>query len=140
MSLAMSKAEREAFLADLRVGVVSMNRESLGPLSAPIWYAYDDGQIWFTTGAESRKGKLMQPGSRISLVVQTETAPYRYVSVEGPITVREPAVLERDIRPMAIRYLGEAAGNQYADHSSDAGNVLIKMQPEKWLSVDYSKM
>lgn len=140
MSLAMSKAEREAFLADLRVGVVSMNRESLGPLSAPIWYAYDDGQIWFTTGAESRKGKLMQPGSRISLVVQTETAPYRYVSVEGPITVREPAVLERDIRPMAIRYLGEAAGNQYADHSSDAGNVLIKMQPEKWLSVDYGKM
>ncbi|MFN3239793.1 MAG: pyridoxamine 5'-phosphate oxidase family protein [Pseudomonadales bacterium] len=140
MSLAMSKAEREAFLADLRVGVVSMNRETLGPLSAPIWYAYDDGQIWFTTGAESRKGKLMQPGSRISLVVQTETAPYRYVSVEGPITVREPAVLERDIRPMAIRYLGEAAGNQYADHSSDAGNVLIKMQPEKWLSVDYGKM
>jgi hypothetical protein len=62
------------------------------------------------------------------------------VSVEGPITVREPAVLERDIRPMAIRYLGEAAGNQYADHSSDAGNVLIKMQPEKWLSVDYGKM
>lgn len=140
MSLAMSKEVREAFLADLHVGVVSMNRQTLGPLSAPIWYAYSDGVVWFTTGAESRKGKLMQLGDRISLVAQTESAPYQYVSVEGPIVAREPAVLERDIRPMAIRYLGEAAGNQYADHSSGEGNVLIKMLPEKWLTVDYSQM
>ncbi len=139
MSLAMSKAEREQFLAELHVGVVSMNRPELGPLSAPIWYAYEDGVVWFTTGGGSRKGELMQLGERISLVAQTETAPYCYVSVEGPIVAREPAVLERDIRPMAIRYLGEAAGNNYADHSSDEGNVLIKLKPEKWLSVDYGK-
>lgn len=140
MSLAMTKTEREAFLSDLHVGVVSMNRAQLGPLSAPIWYAFDEGLVWFTTGEQSLKGKLMQMGDRISMVAQTEAAPYQYVSVEGPIVVRVAADLERDIRPMAIRYLGEQGGNQYADHSSAEGNVLVKMKPEKWLTVDYSKM
>lgn len=138
MSLAMSKADRERFLADLHVGVVSMNRKDAGPLSAPIWYAYEDGVVWFTTGAESRKGKLMQLGERISMVAQTEAAPYQYVSVEGPIVAREAVDAERDIRPMAIRYLGEKHGNAYADASGAAGNILVKMQPEKWLTVDYS--
>ncbi|MFT4799638.1 MAG: nitroimidazol reductase NimA-like FMN-containing flavoprotein [Sulfitobacter sp.] len=138
MSLAMSKADRERFLADLHVGVVSMNQKDAGPLSAPIWYAYEDGLVWFTTGAESRKGKLMQLGERISMVAQTETAPYQYVSVEGPIVAREAVDAERDIRPMAIRYLGEKHGNAYADASGAAGNILVKMQPERWLTVDYS--
>lgn len=139
MSLAMNQTERDQFLADLHVGVVSMNRESAGPLTAPIWYIYSDGVVWFTTGAESKKGKLMELGARISMVAQTETPPYRYVSVEGPIVVREPADLERDIRPMAIRYLGEKQGNAYTDASTGEGNVLVKMRPEKWLTVDYSK-
>ena len=140
MSLSMSQSDREQFLADLHVGVVSMNRDAAGPLSAPIWYSYSDGLVCFTTGADSLKGRLMSLGARISMVAQTETPPYQYVSVEGPIVVREAAELERDIRPMAIRYLGETQGNAYADASSDAGKVLIKMQPEKWLTVDYSKM
>ncbi len=139
MSLAMTQADREQFMADLHVGVVSMNRKSAGPLSAPIWYIYEDGVVWFTTGENSQKGKLMTLGERIAMVAQTEAPPYRYVSVEGPIVAREAADRERDIRPMAIRYLGEKQGNAYTDASSGEGNVLIKMQPEKWLTVDYSK-
>ena len=79
MSLSMSKQQREQFLADLHVGVVSMNRKEHGPLSAPIWYDYVDGLVGFTTGQDSRKGKLMQIGDRISMVAQSETAPYQYV-------------------------------------------------------------
>ena len=139
MSLAMTKTEREAFLADLHVGVVSINRQGEGPLSAPIWYMYEDGLVLFSTGGTSRKGKLMMVGERISMVVQTETAPYQYVSIEGPIVEREPAEVDRDVLPMAIRYLGDEMGAAYAASSSGEGSVLIKMKPEKWLSVDYNK-
>ena len=139
MSLAMTKSEREEFLKAVRVGVVSMNRDNAGPLTAPIWYGYEGEEVWFITGADSQKGKLMQMGDRISMVAQTETAPYQYVSVEGPIVSREPASNERDTKPMAIRYLGETAGTAYAAQSSEAGQVLVKMKPEKWLTVDYSK-
>lgn len=139
MSLSMSKEQREQFLADLHVGVVSMNRKVEGPLSAPIWYDFVDGLVGFTTGENSKKGKLMHVGDRISMVAQSEAPPYQYVSVEGPIVSRQQAVLDRDIRPMAIRYLGEDMGKAYADGSSDEGNVVVKMKPEKWLTVDYSK-
>ena len=139
MSLAMTKTEREAFLAGLHVGVVSVNRADEGPLLAPIWYIYEDDIVWFSTGAKSVKGLLMNLGTRISMVVQTEVAPYQYVCVEGRIIARETANIDRDVRPMAIRYLGEEVGTTYADNSTSGGNVLIKMRPEKWLTVDYNK-
>ena len=139
MSLAMNREEREKFLSELHVGVVSMNRVDAGPLSAPIWYDYVDGEIIFAIGEQSRKSALMKVGDRISLVAQTESAPYQYVSVEGPVVTREAADLDRDIRPMAIRYLGDKAGNQYADATGAAGQLVIKVKPEKWLSVDYQK-
>ena len=127
MSLAMDKQVRESFLADLHVGVVSMNRQGLGPLSAPIWYSYEAGEVRFVIGDASRKAEYMTEDNRITLVAQTETPPYQYVSVEGPVIQRQPASLERDIRPVAIRYLGEQAGNQYADANGDAGQLLVVM-------------
>jgi nitroimidazol reductase NimA-like FMN-containing flavoprotein (pyridoxamine 5'-phosphate oxidase superfamily) len=77
MSLAMTQEEREAFLADLHVGVVSMNRDNAGPLFAPIWYSYEDGELLFAIGEGSRKSALMNLGDRVSLVAQTETVPYQ---------------------------------------------------------------
>lgn len=138
MSLAMSKKEREEFLAGLHVGVISMNRQDAGPLSAPIWYSYEHGLVSVLTNAESRKGKLMQLGDRFTLVAQTEVAPYQYVSVEGVIVLREPSTIT-DTRQMAIRYLGEEMGNTYAEGSNEEGSLLIKMKPERWLTVDYGK-
>ena len=43
MSLKMTKEEREAFLADLHVGVISIARDGRGPLTVPIWYDYEPG-------------------------------------------------------------------------------------------------
>ena len=138
MSLAMNKKEREEFLAGLHVGVISMNRQDAGPLSAPIWYSYEHGLVSVLTNAESRKGKLMQLGDRFTLVAQTEVAPYQYVSVEGVIVLREPSTIT-DTCQMAIRYLGEEMGNTYAEGSNEEGSLLIKMKPERWLTVDYGK-
>ena len=47
MSLKMSREEREAFLADLHVGIVSISRHGKAPLTAPIWYDYKPGgKVW----------------------------------------------------------------------------------------------
>ena len=47
--------------------------------------------------------------------------------------------LERDLRPMAQRYLGKDMGNLYADATGAAGQTVFVMQPEKWRTVDYAK-
>lgn len=145
MSLIMTKQERETFLADVHVGIISISEDGRGPLTVPIWYAYDvGGDLRIMTGRESRKGRLLARAGRFSLCVQTETPPYEYVSVEGAITSTETADIERDLRPLARRYLGEKMGDCYVDRYMEetpthSDNVLIRMRPERWLTTDYSK-
>jgi nitroimidazol reductase NimA-like FMN-containing flavoprotein (pyridoxamine 5'-phosphate oxidase superfamily) len=144
MSVAMTKAEREAFLAAVHVGIVSVADEGRGPLAVPVWYAYEPGgEVQIITGRNSRKGRLLARAGRFSLCVQTETSPYQYVSVEGPIVAHAPADIEGDRRPMARRYLGPAGGDRYIEgtrHAPEhAENELFRMRPERWLTVDYRK-
>ena len=144
MSLAMTRSEREAFLAGVHVGVLSVAEDGRGPLSVPIWYAYEPGgELRLVTERGSRKGRLLARAMRLSLCVQTETPPYQYVSVEGPVVALEDADVERDVRPLARRYLGRELGDRYVEATggTDArgGSVLVRLRPERWLSVDYRK-
>ena len=135
----MTQAEKQAFFADVHVGVLALNDGDRGPLMVPMWYDYEPGgELWFLTGPQTRKGKLIQVGTRVSLVAQTEDAPYQYVSVEGPVTAISPADPELEGLPMAVRYLGPEKGKQYFDSMSEWG-VTVRVRPERWLAVDYSK-
>ncbi|HAT28266.1 MAG TPA: pyridoxamine 5'-phosphate oxidase [Gammaproteobacteria bacterium] len=141
MSLTMSSSERERFLSGLHVGIISIPRASKGPLTVPIWYDYQPGgEVWVITDTDSIKGKLLTKASRISLCAQTETAPYQYVSVEGPFTTR-PSTQE-ELLAMAVRYLGEEQGQAYAENSAGGGegSIVVAIAPETWFSVDYNKM
>lgn len=139
MSLAMSKGQREEFLNGLHVGIVSIPRQGKGPLTVPIWYDYEPGgEPWMITGRTSIKGKLLTKVDRISLCVQTEVAPYQYVSIEGPFSISEPTAAES--LSMAVRYLGEEQGQVYANSSgNNEGSIIISIKPETWYTVDYSK-
>jgi hypothetical protein len=142
MSLAMTRQEREAFLADVHVGVISIPEPGRGPLTVPVWYSYEPGgELRLVTARTSRKGRLLAQSDRLSLCAQTETAPYKYVSVEGPLVGIEDANLERDLRPLARRYLGLQMGDQYVERtrSEHGDNVLVRMRPERWLTVDFAK-
>ena len=141
MSFAMSVEEREQFLAGLHVGVLSVTTgDGRAPLTVPVWYDYHPGgQVSVITGRSSRKGLAIEAAGRMSLCAQDENPPYRYVSVEGPVVIQE---LELDERlAMARRYLGLAGGDQYVASNPDPAdeNVMIRMTPEHWLSVDYGK-
>src|SRR5258705_3896727 len=106
MSQSMPPAEREAFLAEPRVAILSIAEAGRGPLAVPVWYLYEPGgdvRIW--TAGNSRKARLLLLAGRASLVVQNPQPPYAYVSVEGPISSMEPVQVERDLRPLALRYL-----------------------------------
>src|SRR5512135_2519696 len=104
----MTVDERQAFLAKAWVGVISIAEEGRGPLTVPVWYAYQPGgQVSIWTGLSTRRMKLLQKVNRISFCVQDPTPPnYKYVSIEGPFTI-DDIVPDQDIRPLAIRYLGD---------------------------------
>src|SRR5437867_4272645 len=141
MSLAMTRAEREAFLAGTHVGVLTIAEPRRGPLAIPVWYGYEPGgEVRIVTGAGSRKIPLLRQSGRASLCVQQETPPYQYVTVEGPIAIGRPD-FEPDVHQIALRYLGEQMGEVYlrattAEHETA---LLVTLRPEHWLSADFRK-
>ena len=71
------------------------------------------------------------------MTVQTETPPYKYVMVEGPIVVLAE---QRDDYAMASRYLGPELGKWYAENNpSTSESVIVRLTPENWLTCDFGK-
>ncbi len=133
----MSREEREAFLADLHVGILSIQRDGKGPLALPIWYQYEGGQVIIHMSGDSVKATLLRRHGRASLTVQNEAPPYQYVMVEGPVTLAHEG---RDILSMAVRYLGDETGRQYATANPPTDeSVVARLTPERWLTTDYGK-
>ena len=141
-TVTMSRQEREEFLAGLHVGVMAVGRPDLPPLTVPIWYDYEPGgEVIILTSSKSLKGALLEEAGSFSLCAQTEKPPYSYVTVEGTVTGSRPADRETDTRPMARRYLGPRGGDSYIDstpHGPD--ETVYSMRPERWYTVDYSKL
>ena len=140
MTTKMTREEREDFLAAPRVGVVAIPEEGRGPLAVPVWYWYEPGgDLWFETQPDSRKGRLLQVGTRISLCVQSEEPPFAYVSVEA--SVIDIAEDDRELHeiPMAVRYLGETQGREYIDSLPPSEWKRYICRPKRWLSMDGSK-
>jgi len=135
----MSRDEREAFLAETHVGVLAVERADRAPLAVPIWYGYqpgDDVLLW--TEAGTVKERLIRAAGRFAITAQVETPPYRYVTAEGPVTSIAPADAETACG-IAVRYLGEDEGAKFTEANLTPNAVLIRMQPRRWLSTDYSK-
>ena len=139
MSLSMTIAEREAFLADLHVGVLGVNHGAV-PLAVPIWYDYEPGgDLWVLTSPDSIKGRALEATGRFSLCAQTEQPPYRYVTVEGSVGAVEEPTTEQTTQ-MAHRYLGPELGDAYvAATSGTSDSRLYRLTPERWYTVDYGK-
>jgi len=133
----MTTAEREAFLADVHVGILAIDEPGRGPMALPIWYLFEDGVVQIGMGGESRKAELLRSAGRATLTVQTEAPPYQYVSVEGPVTVEHT---QRDDLKMASRYLGPELGQWYADNNpSTSASVVVTLTPEHWRTHDFGK-
>ncbi len=141
MSIVMTRAEREAFLAGPHVGVLGVTAPGRAPVVVPVWYIYEPGGlVSFSTGKNARKVELLRAAERLTLCVLTEKPPYRYVSVEGPVVAIDPCDVARDLLPLAERYLGPEGGKRYvADVGTGENSVIVRMRPERWSSADYGK-
>jgi PPOX class probable F420-dependent enzyme len=142
MSYAMSRAEREQFLAQPHVGVLSVVEDG-APLAVPVWYLYQPGEpVFVITGRESRKARAVRAAGWLSLCAQAEAWPYKYVTAAGPASVSGPAGQDAQ-RAMASHYLGAEGADRYMARITASGEVdeqiLMEMTPQSWLTVDYGK-
>jgi nitroimidazol reductase NimA-like FMN-containing flavoprotein (pyridoxamine 5'-phosphate oxidase superfamily) len=139
--LKMSRTERESFLKGVHVAVVAIPRTGEAPLTAPVWYRYEEGgELWFSIAAGSQKDRALAVGMPLTLVVQNETLPYAYVSVEAKVAEIRPTSDRREALRMAERYLGPELGARYVEANSAEGSLRVSIEPTRWLTVDYGKL
>jgi PPOX class probable F420-dependent enzyme len=134
----MTTDERDAFLADVHVGVLAIDEPGRGPAAVPIWYLYVDGEVLVSMDGDSVKARLLRAAGRATITVQTETPPYKYVTVEGPVVVGPHDI---DSVELATRYLGPELGARYARaNPPDDSTVVARLRPERWRTFDFGKL
>jgi hypothetical protein len=132
-----SESDRQEFLAATHVAVLSVAADGRPPATVPIWYDYSvGGNIRFTTGAASRKAKLIEKAGAVSLAVQREQPPYQYVVVEGTVVGSEPTPPEFQ-EAMAIKYLGDEAGRRFVRNFDEMDSTLFTVRPDRWITADF---
>ena len=142
----MTERERQEFLAGPHVAVLSIARDGgRAPHSTPVWYAYKPGgDVTFFTGTQgrrSRKAELIGKAGAVSLTVQQEEFPYRYVTVEGTVVSEDRLPSAEQALTVARRYLPEehAQGFVEAELGHPAPEfVLFTVRPDRWLTFNFA--
>jgi hypothetical protein len=107
----MTRDEREAFLAAMHVGILTVDEPGRGPLSVPVWYGYEaGGEIVVVARPEARKARLSCAGAR-------------------------------DVKPIVRKYLGADVGDACVDATRPNGTneIVVRIRPERWYSRDFAK-
>ena len=137
--MALSKEEREQFLAEPHVAALSVYAgDARGPLAVPIWYQYTPGgEPWVLTGAGSRKARLIEATGYFTLMVDRVAPTVRYVSVDGAVNRIEPGTDDQLVE-LARRYLPADRVDAYLEYARNelGEHVAIYMQPQHWISAD----
>ncbi len=136
----MSTADREAFLAEPHIGVLTISRgDGHPPLASPIWYEYEaGGDVVINVGRGSAKSRRAEVARVASITVQTESLPYRFVTVGGPVAITDADDATR--RRIASRYLPAAMVDEYLTTGDVADMLTLRLTPETWYSNDYTRV
>jgi PPOX class probable F420-dependent enzyme len=129
----MSPDEYRAFLlAGSRTGKLATTRADGRPHLAPIWFTLDGDDIIFTTWHTTIKAQTLRRDPRAALLVDDERPPFAYVLVEGRVSISEnPDELLHWATRIAARYMGEDQAEGYGRRNGIAGELLVRLTPEK---------
>ena len=136
MELSMTPEERLAFISDTPGSASSASRRPIGDRSRiPFGTRVEaDRTITFAVGEASRKTELLRAAGRATMCVQSEVAPYSYVTMEGPVTEIGASTDESRLE-RAHRYLGKEFGDMYFESTQGRSRHHLRA-PAPTLGVD----
>jgi PPOX class probable F420-dependent enzyme len=131
----MSDGEVRAFLMSEppHTGKLATTRKDGRPHVAPVWYTVDDnGDVVFTTGAETLKGRTLQRDPRCAMCVDDERPPFRYVIVNGTAELIEDLdQLRHWATILGGRYMGADQAEAFGARNAVPGELLVRLHPER---------
>ena len=143
----LTEEEQQQYLAEPHIAVLSVASDGVRPpLITPVWYNYEPGgMITFytnTQGRITRKTRLIERSGVLSILVQHDAMPYKYVTVEGTVVKVDRPPQPDQMLAIARRYLPEEHAQGYVrGELAVAKNeaVLYTIRPDRWMSLDFSQ-
>lgn len=140
MAGTLTTEEIETLLATPEIGVLCTVDADGQPEGSPVWFEADGAsRIFLHVDRASRKARSIRRNPKVSLTVDTRSAPYRGVVLRGE--ARELDYDDARARRIAIRYLGQQAGEAYmamvgAERGSTVQLEILVRSRHSW---DYGK-
>mgnify|MGYP001024770833 FL=1 len=133
----ISLSELADFLELPLVAVLATYRRDGGVLLSPVWHQWREGGFDVLCGTNDIKVRHLRRDSRASLAVYDNEPPYRGVEVRTTAQLLDAGRTNLS-REMAVRYLGQDAGEAYAAAAGSADLVLVRLEPGELRTWDFA--
>jgi PPOX class probable F420-dependent enzyme len=134
----MADEEVRSFLTALpaRTAKLATVRPDGRPHLAPVWYDVDDdGSLVLNTGDPTVKGRNLRRDPRLSLCVDDDRPPFSFVVVEGVAEISDDLdAVRRWAGRIGGRYMGADRAEEFGDRNGVAGELLVRVLPERIVS------
>ncbi|MHC9294510.1 PPOX class F420-dependent oxidoreductase [Mycobacterium sp. LTG2003] len=115
-----------------RTAVLSWVAKDGRPLSAPVWFLVENGELVFNTGKETAKGKALARDPRVVLCIHDDTPPFSFVQVQGVATISEQPDDVLDIATRTGgRYMGTERAEEFGRRNGVPGELVVRVKPTK---------
>jgi nitroimidazol reductase NimA-like FMN-containing flavoprotein (pyridoxamine 5'-phosphate oxidase superfamily) len=139
--MGMNEQESENFLTKgriLRVASIGADGE---PHIAPIWYAYENGKFYISTGPNSQKTRNIKTHNKVAFSVDVGEGFSDLKAVVGKGTARiltDDKFGEEVGKRILVKYLDDL-NSPPAKYLASLKHVVIEITPTTKISWDYSK-
>jgi PPOX class probable F420-dependent enzyme len=144
---AMTEAERDAFLGELRIGRLATQGEDGWPHVTPIWYVWEDGGFVLTLGKSRRHLSNIARDPHVTLCVDEDPrttdltkSPRSVVCYGLARNVEDDDAVREITTKIEERYLpADARGPELDELIWFEGRVGVEIEPQRWLAWDQGK-
>ncbi len=144
---ALSEAERDAFLTELRVGRLASQRDDSWPHVTPIWYVWEGGKFVLSLGKSRRHLRNIARDPHVTLCVDEDPrttdltkSPRAVVCYGLGKLVKDEESVREITAKVELRYLpADARGPELDELLWFEGRVGVEIEPVRWLAWDQGK-
>jgi nitroimidazol reductase NimA-like FMN-containing flavoprotein (pyridoxamine 5'-phosphate oxidase superfamily) len=91
----MNTQERDAFLATVRLGILSSLDDAGNPVSVPVWFDWDGAAVRFFSSSSAPKVARLRKRPRASMLVVNSVGEVEaWVAFDGDVTIGSDGAIE----------------------------------------------
>jgi len=116
-----------------RVGYIALDGT---PRVTPAWFTWNGQEIIIGSAGTSQKVRALQADPAIAVTIDSDTAPYKVLSIRGRAEVRMVEGAVEEYADSALRYFDPDQGARFRDHAraTFSGMARIAVKPE-WVGL-----